>query len=308
MLLLVAVACLALCNGALGGPCRGLARYKITLVTSWTATRFPRQYPRWRPPAHWSMLVGMSHTEAARLWQLGSPASDALAQLANDNRFGPSVLLSSLVQGKRGILDSFHAPGISKGSGYTATTFFADALHTKVSAVARLVPSPDWLVGVDSVDLCPDGQWRDSFQLEADVVDAGTDLGLTFTAPRWKAEPRENMTRITSRHPAHPASSFYYPQLNKLPRIAAFRFRRQQSYSLKQSSPQETAHLKQSASVQFPVKSAKDARIGRKDKDPPTSNMLPRRQADRSEIAHHTTTTWSRAAGADPMPGFLQRQ
>jgi len=53
-------------------------------------------------------------------------------------------------------------------------------------------------------------------------LDAGTDNGLTFTAPNWPTEPRAAIHRITHNYPAHPAGSFYYPDIPELPAIATF--------------------------------------------------------------------------------------
>lgn len=55
-------------------------------------------------------------------------------------------------------------------------------------------------------------------------MDAGTDNGFTFTAPNWPSEPKEPVSRITSKRPSHPANSFYYPTLDKLPSIATLTF------------------------------------------------------------------------------------
>ena len=55
-------------------------------------------------------------------------------------------------------------------------------------------------------------------------MDAGTDNGFTFTSPNWPSAPAENIFRITSQLPNHPANSFYYPELKELPAIATFFF------------------------------------------------------------------------------------
>lgn len=64
----------------------------------------------------------------------------------------------------------------------------------------------------------------DSVTVEMDPLDAGTDNGFTFTAPNWPTDPQGIIYRITSRYPAHPAGSFYYPQSKRLPPIATFQF------------------------------------------------------------------------------------
>lgn len=55
-------------------------------------------------------------------------------------------------------------------------------------------------------------------------MDAGCDNGFTFTAPYWPTDPQGIIYRIKSNYPSHPASSFYYPQFNRLPTIATFQF------------------------------------------------------------------------------------
>ena len=57
--------------------------------------------------------------------------------------------------------------------------------------MSKLVPSPDWFVGLDSLSLCDGGSGRfvDSVTVEADPLDAGTDNGFTFTSPNWPTTP-----------------------------------------------------------------------------------------------------------------------
>lgn len=39
----------------------------------------------------------------------------------------------------------------------------------QVSIMARMIPSPDWFIGVDSFDLCVDGNWLDSITIEVNM-------------------------------------------------------------------------------------------------------------------------------------------
>lgn len=36
----------------------------------------------------------------------------------------------------------------------------------QISVICRLIPSPDWFVGVDSLDLCVDASWVDQITLD----------------------------------------------------------------------------------------------------------------------------------------------
>ncbi|XP_034234084.1 spondin-2-like isoform X2 [Thrips palmi] len=131
-----------------------------------------------------------------------------------------------------GVYDEFTAPPVPRGVGRTVADFFLDGNHSLVSVAVRVVPSPDWFIGVDSLDLCRGNHWIDSIAIEVDPMDAGTDNGFTFTAPNWPSEPKEPVARITSKRPSHPANSFYYPKLDKLPSIATLTFVKERVYHL----------------------------------------------------------------------------
>lgn len=211
-------------------PCRPdlLAVYRLTLATSWDEATFPRQYPLWRPPAQWSKTLGFSHTEDFRLFSLGQAVTEGVKEFVET---GESRELDSR-RHNSSLLDSFTGPPILSGTGNSSARLFLDGRHTRVSLLTKLVPSPDWFVGLDSLDLCRGGRFIDSLTLEADPLDAGTDNGFTFTSPNWPTEPAGGAFRITSSYPPHPAGSFHYPHLERLPSIATFHFVKEAEYSL----------------------------------------------------------------------------
>lgn len=60
----------------------------------------------------------------------------------------------------------------------------------------RLVPSPDWFVGVDSINLCDGNQWKENVSLVLFPYDAGTDSGFTFSSPNFETIPQEKITQV----------------------------------------------------------------------------------------------------------------
>ena len=109
--------------------------------------------------------------------------------------------------------------------------------------MSKLVPSPDWFIGLDSLDLCHNGSFAPSVSRALQPQDggtenltenrggekiiqnsknicSGTDNGFTFTSPNWPTVPRGVVFPISSQYPAHPAGSFHYPHLATLPSIA----------------------------------------------------------------------------------------
>lgn len=212
-------------------PPEELTGYSVAMSAHWSPRDFPKHYPEWRPPAQWSKLIGMSHSPEYILFRAGEVASPALKSFAETGR---SDLIDQGAQADHGVLDAFNTPPINQGVGVVRAQFFVDGNHSRVSLVSKIVPSPDWFVGVDSFDLCEDGNWVDNVKIQVDPLDAGTDNGLTFTSPNWPTAPQERIFRITANYPSHPAHSFHYPTLTHLPRIATFTITKVKEYTLRE--------------------------------------------------------------------------
>lgn len=209
---------------ALGGPtcsARGPARYRLTFSGQWSQATFPKQYPLFRPPAQWSALLGAAHSVDYVLWRRGAYVSAGLREFAER---GEAWALMREMEAAGEALQSvsavFSAPALPGGMGRSATELEAHPRHSLVSFVVRIVPSPDWFVGVDSLALCEGGRWKEQVALDLWPQDAGTDSGFTFSSPNFATIPQDAVTEITSSSPSHPANSFYYPRLKALPPIA----------------------------------------------------------------------------------------
>ncbi|XP_069172559.1 spondin-2 isoform X2 [Procambarus clarkii] len=217
-------------------PPEELTVYRVAMESHWSPRDFPKHYPEWRPPAQWSKLIGLSHDRGFVLFRAGEIADEGIKSFAETGR---SDLIDQRAQGENGVLDAFNTPPITEGVGMAESHFFVDGNHSRVSLISKIVPSPDWFVGVDSFELCEDGNWVDNVKIQVDPLDAGTDNGLTFTSPNWPTSPAERIFRITANYPDHPAHSFYYPTLHHLPRIATFTISKMKEYTL--SARMETA-------------------------------------------------------------------
>ena len=163
------------------------------------------------------------------LYRTGEEAGPALRMFAE---LGDASGLETTTQSDPGILDQFVAPKVPRGEDSMQTQVFVDGTHSKLSLISKIVPSPDWFIGVDSLDLCEHGRWVDSLNVQLYPMDAGTDQGLVFTSPSWESVPREPIYQITPSRPNHPASSFHYPELDSLPPLTSLRIQRVQSYKL----------------------------------------------------------------------------
>ncbi|XP_011336912.1 uncharacterized protein LOC105279061 isoform X2 [Ooceraea biroi] len=216
-----------------------LALYKVSLRTYWSRARFPRHYPEWKPPAQFGKLFGRTHDSSYILYRLSEKLSPGAQLYVETGRVDELD-----TDGDPNILHSFIGAPVLRGEGTSVTRVFLDSNHTLISIMARINPSPDWFVGVDSFQLCVDGNWVDTVTVELDPFDGGTDNGFTFTATNWPTQPKGIVYRITSRYPAHPAGSFYYPNLLRLPPIATLTFTKLHEYTLTESCHENNIEVK----------------------------------------------------------------
>ncbi|KAF3693826.1 Spondin-2 Mindin Precursor [Channa argus] len=206
---------------------KGTASYILVFTGHWSPQAFPKQYPLFRPPAQWSKLIAVSHNHFFRLWEEGAPAS---AGVQNFAEVGVTVELMKAAKEarKRRIVGAmYRAARIPNGIGHSSTELLMQPRSPLLSLMVKMIPSPDWFIGIDSLNLCDGSQWKQEVTVDLQPYDAGTDSGFTFSSPNFPTSPPENITKITSQMPNHPANSFYYPRLKELPPIASIKITQQ---------------------------------------------------------------------------------
>ena len=73
------------------------------------------------------------------------------------------------------------------------------AIHSKVSLISVLAPSPDWFVAVDSHDFCENGRWREAWHVITLLpYDSGTDSGSQFIGRDQETVPPMPIFRINN--------------------------------------------------------------------------------------------------------------
>ncbi|NWU59939.1 SPON2 protein, partial [Dromas ardeola] len=141
-----------------------LAKYSIIFTGKWSQTAFPKQYPLYRPPAQWSSMLGVTHSSDYSMWKKNEYASNGVRDFAE--------------------------------KGQTSTELEVHSRHPLVSFVVRIVPSPDWFVGIDSLNLCEGDHWMEEVSIDLFPYDAGTDSGFTFSSPNFATIPQDTVTEV----------------------------------------------------------------------------------------------------------------
>lgn len=192
--LAIALAAAALLGGAQSAAADG-ARYKVTFEGTWTAKSHPLDYPK---AAHFSALIGATHTAGYAIFQDGGLATPGLKRLAEMGQHSPldREIGEAMKDGKVGALIT--GTPIKPPPGNVSVTFDIDDAHPLVSIVAMIAPSPDWFAGVAAMKLREGDGWVARKTYTVYGWDAGTDSGTTFLAPDQETTPRQSVRLLAS--------------------------------------------------------------------------------------------------------------
>ena len=177
--------------------CPESAEYGVTFEAIWDAATHGNR-PPFPSGAHFSRVVGATHTADVAFWDSGGTATPGIESMAETG--GVSALCREIQEeadrGRsspciRGAEASFRSPGS------VSFTFEAEAERPLVTLVSMIAPSPDWFVGVSGVSLREDGCWLERLEFDLVGYDSGTDSGATFTARDADVTPHEPIGLIT---------------------------------------------------------------------------------------------------------------
>lgn len=126
-----------------------MAVYKVELVGSWDEKNFPKHYPKFRPHAHFSKSFGLSHNETFRLFEVGELASDAMSEFCT---IGDSDMFENELT-TEDVFDEFTVPKLEDPALKVESRLFVNSNFSSVSLVTKLMPSPDWFIGLKSLQV-----------------------------------------------------------------------------------------------------------------------------------------------------------
>ncbi|MCI0372334.1 MAG: spondin domain-containing protein [candidate division NC10 bacterium] len=169
------------------------AAYRVTFTSTWSAATHPEGFP---PDAHFSDLIGATHSAGWVMWAEGGLASPGIEQMAERGKSSPldREVETAIRAGLAGTW--LGGGGIRRSPGSVSLDFRVSRAFSYVSLVSMLAPSPDWFVGVAGLDLCEKQRWLMERTVVLYAYDAGTDSGTVYDAPNADTQPRERITRV----------------------------------------------------------------------------------------------------------------
>merc|ERR1712227_638120 len=215
-------------------PCRACdeAKYEVIFEGLWSRHTHPKDFPSNEWQTQFSQMIGASHSIDYELWKYGELASPALQMLAESGQ--TKKLEVDMKRSSRNIRSVIKARGLQQRSnvvGRTFAVFRVDATKHLLSIVSKMIPSPDWIVGVSMENLClGNGSWVDSRVIDLYPWDAGPNSGMSYQDYGAETQPRESIHRITSCFPENDASPFYDPTCAPVKPVARLHILKQREY------------------------------------------------------------------------------
>ncbi|XP_076065416.1 spondin-1-like [Oratosquilla oratoria] len=207
------------------------AKYEVTFECLWSRQTHPKDFPTNKWLTYFSDIIGASHSPVYKLWEYGGCASDGLKQLAEDG-FTQALEREMKWNNKR-IRTIIKARGTQYQdfSRKSFAIFRVDKKNHLMSLVSKFAPSPDWFVGVSSLDLCQANcTWLENKTINLYPVDGGTNSGLTYSAKSESTTPQQKIYRITNSYPNSLMSPFFDPSGEPMKPIARVVIQRQRLY------------------------------------------------------------------------------
>lgn len=208
------------------------AKYEVIFQGIWSRHTHPKDFPRdeWR--TQFSTLIGASHSENYTLWEYGRESTPAL-QFLGENGITRKIEMDMkrYTQHIRSVVKAHGLQQRSNVAGETFAVFRVDPMHHLLSLVSKMIPSPDWIVGLSKENLClPNCSWVANRVIDLYPWDIGTDSGLRYSNPRMPQHPRGKIQRITSSNPHSPESPFFDPTGAPMKPAARLHLIRQREY------------------------------------------------------------------------------
>ena len=171
------------------------ATYKVTFEFNWNEQDYPIDYPS---NAHFSKLIGWSHTPLNNFFKIGTIASTGIKNMAE---LGATVALdeelASKIEANEGF-DRVIGSGLSSGIGEISVELQVNEEYPSISLVTMLAPSPDWYVDIVDLNLIENGVFIEEKTIYAKTYDAGTDSGQHFTSNNAPTSPKIPITIINN--------------------------------------------------------------------------------------------------------------
>uniref|UniRef100_A0A1I8PW00 Spondin-1 n=1 Tax=Stomoxys calcitrans TaxID=35570 RepID=A0A1I8PW00_STOCA len=212
------------------------ARYEITFEGVWSRNLHPKDFPAKGWLTRFSDILGAAHTSDYRFWDAGELASTAMQEFAQhgSSRALEHEFNTNFREKKVRTILKARGPSFPYLNNPTLAWIRVDPLRHQLSLASKIMPSPDWIVGVAGLELCLSNcTWLEEKEIKLYPWDIGTDAGPSYTSPDQPQLPPDVIRRMRSDYPSDPRSPFYDPTGAPMKPMAILTIKRQRLYERK---------------------------------------------------------------------------
>ncbi|KAF7273961.1 hypothetical protein GWI33_013338, partial [Rhynchophorus ferrugineus] len=204
------------------------AKYELAFEGKWVRNMHPKGFPEDIWTTRFSNIIGSSHKNNHEFWKEDDEPSEGMKELAFNGSTGK--LESELLANIGNLRTIIKARGVAYPD-ITSSSYAIFKVNNEnhlVTLAAKMIPSPDWIVGLSNMELCLSNcSWRQSRSVNLYPWDVGIDDALEYTKSEPSDNPKPVITRITSSNPDDAKSPFYDPDGKNMNPIATVHFKLQ---------------------------------------------------------------------------------
>ncbi|OXU26487.1 hypothetical protein TSAR_003613 [Trichomalopsis sarcophagae] len=156
-------------------------KYELAFEGLWSRYTHPKNFPRREWLAVFPTIIGASHSHDYEFWHPYTNASDGLKKYAENGETTDLELELKANMANITTLLKFRGVNFQNKTRQSYAGVRVTRDHHVVSLVARIEPSPDWFIGVSSLELCqPDCTWAKQKTLNLYAYDVGVRDGTGY--------------------------------------------------------------------------------------------------------------------------------
>ena len=175
-----------------GQSVEDIATYRLTFKATWSSDTHAKNFPT---NPHFSPLIGGLHNNKTTIWERGKIASTSVEIMAET---GATSAMISAMKDDKNIDVTIKGSLLSPSPKSKSITFKVNKSHPYLSIVSMLAPSPDWFIGVNSLNLMDENnKWITEKIIDLKLYDAGTDSGVSFSSANSNTHPKELIKTLT---------------------------------------------------------------------------------------------------------------
>jgi len=177
---------------------QSIASYTVTFTSNWSQATHPHSSGNLPAGAHWTKLVGATHTDQIVFLEMGGTATQGVENVAeqgNNTVFFNEVNAAITANFADQFIDG---DDLSSAEGEIIISgLLVSEEYPLLTLLSMIAPSPDWMIAINSISLIDgNGDWIDEINLNLYPYDAGTDSGVDYTSPDNDTNPQEPISSL----------------------------------------------------------------------------------------------------------------